>query len=89
MDLLPAGWNQPPRQLTDASGEVTLAVRYDPWGDTLETRWVEPVETYGAGNFQFGYPSIELRAGFGGLMDAATGLLYIGNGQYNFQILNL
>jgi len=43
-------------------------------GDTLETRWVEPVETYGDGGFTFGY--------FGGLMDAATGLLYIGNGQY-------
>jgi hypothetical protein len=35
-------------------------------GDTLET--------YGAGNFTFGY--------FGGIMDAATGLLYVGNGQY-------
>jgi hypothetical protein len=35
-------------------------------GDTLET--------YGSGNFAFGY--------FGGLMDAATGLLYVGDGQY-------
>ncbi len=62
---LPDGSNTP-RQLTDASGEVTLAVRYDPWGDTLET--------YGTGNFQFGY--------FGGIMDTATGLLYVGNSQY-------
>jgi RHS repeat-associated protein len=52
--------------LTSASGAVTLAARYTPWGDTLET--------YGTGNFQFGY--------FGGLMDEATGLLYTGNGQY-------
>ena len=60
--------------MTNASGAVTLAARYTPWGDTLETRWVEPVETYGTGSFQFGY--------FGGVMDAATGLLYVGNGQY-------
>src|SRR6185436_11957218 len=37
-----------------------------PWGDALET--------YGTGNFTYGY--------FGGVMDAATGLLYVGNGQY-------
>jgi RHS repeat-associated protein len=55
-----------PRQLTDPTGEVTFSARYTPWGDTLET--------YGDGNFTFGY--------FGGLMDAATGLLYVGNGQY-------
>jgi len=35
-------------------------------GDTLET--------YGTGNFTYGY--------FGGVMDAATGLLYVGYGQY-------
>jgi hypothetical protein len=52
--------------LTDASGAVTFAARYTPWGDTLET--------YGTGNFAFGY--------YGGVMDAATGLLYVGNGQY-------
>jgi hypothetical protein len=40
------------------------------------------LETYGDGDFTFGYPSMELRAGFGGLMDASTGLLYVGNGQY-------
>jgi RHS repeat-associated protein len=55
-----------PRQLTDASGEVIFAARYTPWGSTLET--------YGTGNFEFGY--------FGGMMDEASGLLYIGNGQY-------
>jgi len=32
--------------------------------------------------FTLGYPSIALRAGLGGVMDAATGLLYVGNGQY-------
>jgi RHS repeat-associated protein len=52
--------------LTDALGEVAYSARYTPWGDTLET--------YGTGNFAFGY--------FGGLMDAATGLLYVGDGQY-------
>jgi len=52
--------------LTDASGEVTFAARYTPRGNTLEP--------YGDGNFAFGY--------FGGLTDEATGLLYIGNGQY-------
>lgn len=54
------------RQLTDIQGEVTLSARYTPWGDSLEL--------HGTGNFTFGY--------FGGVMDAATGLLYIGNGQY-------
>jgi RHS repeat-associated protein len=37
-----------------------------PWGDTLEI--------YGTGSFSYGY--------LGGLLDAATGLLYVGNGQY-------
>jgi hypothetical protein len=54
------------RQLTDALGEVTYSARYTPWGDTLDA--------FGTGNFAFGY--------FGGLMDAATGLLYVGDGQY-------
>ena len=62
---LPDGTNTP-RQLADASGDITLSARYTPWGDTLET--------YGDGGFTFGY--------FGGMMDAATGLLYVGNGQY-------
>ena len=55
-----------PRQLTDISGEITLSARYTPWDDTLET--------YGTGAITFGY--------FGGVLDAATGLLYVGNGQY-------
>ncbi|MFH2102932.1 MAG: hypothetical protein ABIJ39_06205, partial [Chloroflexota bacterium] len=55
-----------PRQLTDAAGAVTLAGSYTPWGDVLDYS--------GSGNFTWGY--------FGGLMDAATGLLYVGNGQY-------
>jgi RHS repeat-associated protein len=54
------------RQLTDADGKLTYSARYTPWGDTLETS--------GAGNFAFGY--------FGGLMDEATGLMYVGNGRY-------
>jgi YD repeat-containing protein len=62
---LPDGGNTQ-RQSTDGSGEVTFASRYTPWGDGLET--------YGTGNFEFGY--------FGGLMDEANGLLYVGNGQY-------
>ena len=55
-----------PRQLTNSAGEITLSGRYTPWGDSLEYA--------GTGNFTFGY--------FGGLMDSATGLLYVGNGQY-------
>jgi RHS repeat-associated protein len=62
---LPDGTNTP-RQLSDISGDITLSARYTPWGDTLDT--------YGTGNFAFGY--------FGGIHDAATGLLYVGNGQY-------
>jgi hypothetical protein len=52
-----------PRQLTDINAELTLWTRYTPWGDTLETD--------GTGNFTFGY--------FGGVLDAATGLLYMGS----------
>jgi len=62
---LPDGTNTP-RQLTNSNGEITLSSRYTPWGDTLET--------YGTGNFSFGY--------LGGVLDATTGLLYVGNGQY-------
>jgi hypothetical protein len=46
-----------PRQLADVSGEITLSVRYIPWGDVLDS--------YGNGNFTFG--------NFGGVMDATTG----------------
>jgi RHS repeat-associated protein len=62
---LPDGTNTP-RQLTDVNGAINLTARYTPWGDALDT--------YGTGDFTFGY--------FGGVMDAATGLLYVGNGQY-------
>ena len=62
---LPDGTNTP-RQLTDMNGDITLSVRYNPWGNTLET--------YGTGNFSFGY--------LGGVLDATTGLIYVGNGQY-------
>jgi RHS repeat-associated protein len=55
-----------PRQMADAEGIVTLARSYTPWGEVLEQN--------GAGNFAWGY--------FGGLMDAATGLVYVGSGQY-------
>ena len=54
------------RQLTDSAGEVSQISSYTPWGDTLTS--------YGDGNFTYGY--------FGGIMDNATGLLYVGNGQY-------
>jgi RHS repeat-associated protein len=55
-----------PRQLADANAEITFAASYTPWGDALET--------FGTGRFTQGY--------FGGIMDAATGLIYVGNGQY-------
>ena len=55
-----------PRQLTNLNGEVTLAGRYTPWGDVLEVQ--------GTGNFTFGY--------LGGILDGATNLIYVGNGQY-------
>ncbi len=54
------------RQLADGAGGVTLLRRYTPWGETLEQQ--------GTGTFAWGY--------FGGLMDSATGLLYVGGGQY-------
>jgi YD repeat-containing protein len=55
-----------PRQLTDANGATTLSILYNPWGD--------PVEINGIGNFDSSYIGI--------LTDAATGLIYVGNGQY-------
>jgi len=55
-----------PRQMTDASGLVTLTRSYTPWGEVLTQS--------GNGNFTWGY--------FGGLMDVATGLIYVGGGQY-------
>ncbi len=62
---LPDGTNTP-RQMTDATGEVTLARSYTPWGEVRQQ--------VGVGSFTWGY--------FGGLMDAATGLVYVGGGQY-------
>ncbi len=55
-----------PRQMVDANGEITLASSYTPWGDTLSVS--------GTGAVMQGY--------FGGIMDTATGLIYVGNGQY-------
>jgi CSLREA domain-containing protein len=55
-----------PRQLADLNGDITLSARYTPWGNTLELN--------GTGNFTFGY--------LGSILDASTGLLYVGNGQY-------
>ena len=55
-----------PRQLTNPNGGITLAGRYTPWGDILEV--------HGTGNFTFGY--------LGGMMNLASGLIYVGNGQY-------
>ena len=55
-----------PRQLSDISGDITLSARYTPWGNSLEL--------HGTGNFTFGY--------IGSILDTATGLLYVGNGQY-------
>jgi len=55
-----------PRQMTDSTGMVTLARSYTPWGEVRQQ--------VGTGSFTWGY--------FGGLMDAATGLVYVGGGQY-------
>jgi RHS repeat-associated protein len=54
------------RQMSDGAGGVTLARSYTPWGEVLAQS--------GVGSFTWGY--------FGGLVDAATGLMYVGNGQY-------
>ena len=54
------------RQLVDKEGAVQLSISYTPWGDTLEV--------YGTGMLDIGY--------LGGVYDAGTGLIYMGNGQY-------
>ena len=54
------------RQLVDEEGAVNLSVSYTPWGDTMEV--------YGSGMLNLGY--------LGGVYDAGTGLIYMGNGQY-------
>jgi hypothetical protein len=48
------------------AGAVTLSTRYNPWG--------KPIEIDGTGNFDASF--------IGTLIDATTGLIYIGNGQY-------
>jgi RHS repeat-associated protein len=48
------------------TAEVTLARSYTLWGEVRQQ--------VGTGSFTWGY--------FGGLMDAATGLVYVGGGQY-------
>ena len=55
-----------PRQLVDAQGNITYSARYTPWGDLMQSN--------GTGNITIGY--------LGGLMDTATNLIYVGNGQY-------
>ena len=57
-----------PRQTVDGDGKVRLIASYTPWGDILEVHGAE------SSAFTLGY--------FGGMMDEATGLLYVGNGQY-------
>jgi len=54
------------RQMSDARGYVTLSRSFTPCGELLEQN--------GQGDFSWGY--------FGGLLDAATGLIYVGSGQY-------
>jgi YD repeat-containing protein len=54
------------RQVTDAVGEVLLSRSFTPWGEVSEQN--------GSGDITWGY--------FGGLLDAATGLIYVGDGQY-------
>ena len=54
------------RLLTDEEGLVFLTRSYTPWGEVLEQA--------GSGELALGY--------LGGVLDAATGLIYVGNGQY-------
>ena len=63
---LPDGGNTP-RQLTDAAGEVTFAASYTPCPLAGVLRQGDTLETFGTGRFTQGYPSITLRAGFGGI----------------------
>ena len=54
------------RQLATHEGVIAMSVAYTPWGDVLEY--------YGSGGIDFGY--------LGGMYDDATGLIYMGGGQY-------
>ena len=55
-----------PRQLTDGNGAIILSARYSPWGKMMDVSGLE--------NFDMSYISA--------LADFATGLIYVGNGQY-------
>ncbi len=54
------------RQITNAQGVVMLTRSFTPWGELLALS--------GTGDFTWGY--------LGEVLDAATGLVYVGNGQY-------
>ena len=73
--------------MTDDSGEITLTQSYTPYGEvtlaTSYTPWGDTLEIHGTGNFSLGYLSgITHGAGRQGSVDTATGLLYVGSGQY-------
>jgi len=55
-----------PCQLTDMNGEITLSVRHSPWEKMMDVNGFE--------NIGMSYISA--------LADFATGLIYVGNGQY-------
>ncbi len=67
-----ADGNRTVRQLSDADGAITLARSYTPWGELLMQRGGP--STGSGQTLPWGY--------FGGLLDAATGLIYVGGGQY-------
>jgi len=57
------------RQMSDASGYVILSRSFTPWGELLEL--------HSEGDFSWGY--------LGSILEAATGLIYVGNGQYYYR----
>ena len=58
------------RQLSAAGGAITLARSYTPWGELLEQHGGGDPSASSGPALTWGY--------FGGLLDAATGLLYVG-----------
>lgn len=52
--------------MTDIQGQVTLSRSFTPWGELLGQT--------GVGDTTWGH--------LGGVLDAATSLIYVGNGQY-------
>jgi len=52
---LPDGTNTP-RQLANLTGGITLAARYTPWGDALDTYGIGNPSTGSGQAFAFGYP---------------------------------